>query len=105
MSRSVAAVHAVNALLNPRVTQHYAHSASIDRKIRRRVDRKIGLAVDQLRLHFDDILAARLKSPDKPLSEQHSKWFQLLEESLTTPKDDEQAKAKKPMSVNIVRPE
>ena len=81
-------------MLSPHFTkQHVANSLSVDRKIRRHVDRKSGLAIELLRARFDELLQARLDAPTQPLSERQQAWFRLLEEALASEAEQERLKA------------
>ena len=89
--------------------QHSANTLSIDRKIRRHVDRKSGLAIEILRKHFDDVLQARLDAPSSPLSAEQDAWFRLMEEALASGAAAEEkrmnSKIDKPsVSISVVRP-
>ena len=85
-------------------SQHYAHSMSIDRRVKRHVERETGLAINLLRSNFESIMQAKLKAPDKPLPQHLAKWFELLEEAISTPKDDKELKPVVPINLNIIRP-
>ena len=83
---------------------------SIDRKIRRHVDRKSGLAIELLRTHFDELLQARLDAPTQPLSERQQAWFRLLEGALASESEQERLKAaaggrsdKPAVAINVVK--
>ena len=89
--------------------QHHANTLSVDRKIRRHVDRKSGLAVEILRKHFDEVLQTRLDAPSKPLSAEQEAWFGLMEEALVSVAAAEEKKAnsktdKPAVTINVVRP-
>lgn len=88
--------------------QHSANILSVDRKIRRHVDRKSGFAIQSLREHFEDILQARLDAPAKPLGPTQELWFGLLEEALASagPADERRSsnKVDKPaVSISVVK--
>lgn len=80
----------------------------MDRKIRRHLDRKSGIAIEKLRGHFETILQARLDHPAEPLSSEQQVWFRLLEEALASDGAQDPRsgnKSSKPaVSISVVKP-
>lgn len=88
------------------ILQHFASTISIDRKIRRRVDRKTALAVDLLRERFEEVVQARLNKPSATLAPRQEAWFALVEEALASREqvDRLNGRSEKPtMAVSVIK--
>ncbi|SCZ98775.1 BZ3500_MvSof-1268-A1-R1_Chr7-1g09268 [Microbotryum saponariae] len=70
-------------------TQLAAHSLSIDRKIRIRLEPKTSIAMRLLRQQWNSFFLAKMKNPTMTTSEPHAAWLDLVKEALCSPRKDE----------------
>ncbi|SCV70876.1 BQ2448_3638 [Microbotryum intermedium] len=70
-------------------TQLAAHSLSIDRKIRIRLEPKTLIAMRLLRHQWNMFFLAKMKNPTMTTSEPHAAWLDLVKEALCSPRNDE----------------
>ncbi|GAA6051223.1 hypothetical protein JCM3770_005879 [Rhodotorula araucariae] len=75
-----------------------AHSISIDRKIRTRLeDPKSAVAIKLLREKWRELFNRKMRDPTAPLDPKHAPWLALVVEAFRSPKreDDEEKKGRK----------
>lgn len=78
-----------------------AHSLTIDRKIRVRLEPKTSIAMKLLRTKFNHLFAAKMKNPGATMSAEDAMWLELIKESLVTKAEAPRAKAEQVRKVKI----
>lgn len=84
-----------------------AHSLSIDRKLKTRLESKTMIAMRLLRSHWHSLFLAKMKNPALPLTDGQGVWLEMLKEALCSPPPEEEVRKKKgksePIQIGLVR--
>ncbi|GAA5927842.1 uncharacterized protein JCM15063_006009 [Sporobolomyces koalae] len=95
---------AVHLLCGNAEIQLAAHSLSIDRKIRTRLEPKTSIAIKVLRQQWQALFKKKMIDPSAPL-EGHQQWLDLLVEALESPKkkaeEEEKKRTREPVKLTL----
>jgi len=101
LDRSAVDSHRADILC--RISQLAAHSLSIDRKIKTRLEPKTSIAMKILRQQWQAFFKKKMVDPSAPLEGQQQ-WLELLLEALESPKkqeEEEKKRTREPVKISL----